>query len=361
MKILHFDLDDIQNPLGGGQAVRTFEINRRLAKKGHDITVYTSPFKGSKNETKDGVKYRRIGFAHGPLRYISYFLSIPFIILTNKSDIVIEDNIPPFTFGLSGLYTRRPVISITQFMGAKMESKKHHFPFWIIETFGAKIYRRFIVLTENMKTKIRALNKRASIIVIPNGIDSIPPTSHTKGDYLLYLGRIDFHEKGLDMMIEIMELLHKKIPSLRLIVAGKGNDEEKLKQVLKEKNPSNIEYIGKIIGTEKEQMIKNCFALTHPSRYDNFPFTFLEAASYGKPILCFSIENLKELMEEKIGLSTKPFDIEKFADNIVTLWNDRNLYGSLSKNAHDWAKRHLWENIVEEQEKYYFDCLKKNI
>jgi len=356
MKILHLDFDDLESPTAGGQAVRTFEINRRLAKKGHDITVVTLPYAGSVNKTKEGIKYERAGIKKYPFSLISYFFSVRSIIRKHTFDLVVEDNISPFTFGFSPLFTKKPVISQVQSFHGLHASKKYHLPFWMIEKYGAKFYKNFIVLTREMQKEILTLNGKANIKIIPNGIDKVPGISKTDKKYFLFLGRIDFDYKGIDYLLNIMEHLQKTRPELKLIIAGYGLEEGKLKSLIRGKDLKNTEFIGKVGGEKKEKLLGECTALVMPSRYETFGITMLEAAKHGKPTVCFDIPNLKEHMESKIGITVPHFNTTKFVESMIELHDNKEETEKLGRNAHEWAKKYLWDTIADEQEKFYYTC-----
>lgn len=361
MKILHLDFDDLESPTAGGQAVRTFEINRRLVKKGHDVTVITMSYPGAKNMVREGVKYERCGTKFYPLNFISWFLSVPFVLHSHTFDLVVEENFPPVSFGLSPLYTRKPVIAQIQSLFAEQSSKKHHLPFWFIEKHAAKLYKNFIVLTENVQNKIRMLNKKARIQIIPNGLSNIYPLHSTHKNQLLFLGRIDYHHKGINHLINICKLLEIQLPQFQIIIAGDGRDRQKLETQIQDEQKNgrlrNTKYIGKITGNEKEELIKNSVLLLLPSRFETQPFSMLEAAAHGKPAAFFDIPNLHELIKKNIGVGAPAFDEKLFAETVVRTINDQNLLETLGNNAHVWAKEHLWDTIVEEQEKFYLSCL----
>ena len=62
MRVLWFNWRDILNPEAGGAEVYTHEIMKRLAKRGHEMTLFTSKFKGCElNENIDGVDIIREG------------------------------------------------------------------------------------------------------------------------------------------------------------------------------------------------------------------------------------------------------------------------------------------------------------
>lgn len=366
MKILHFDFDDLESPIAGGQAVRTYEVNRRLAKMGHEITVVTMDYAGAQNKIKDGVNYRRIGLKKAPWSYVSYFLSIPFQLRKHQFDLVVEDNISPFTFGLSPIYTRKPVISQVQCFFAEESSQKHHLPFWIFQRYGAKAYQNFIVLTQNMAQKIAHLNKNAQVKIIPNGISKTFPVTasphsniNPADSYFLFLGRITFYHKGLDILLKSMITLQQSAPNLKLIIAGEGEDQDNLLRLIHQYNLKNVIYKGKVHGQAKETLIQNCIALVQPSRFEIFPFTILEAAAHGKPTIAFGIENLKEIVTN-IGLLINPFDEFAFAKAMIAIAKDFTTQKALGEKARHWANNHLWDQIVRQQENFYLETLERS-
>ena len=100
MRILHLIYDDLDNPwLGGGGAVRTQEIYRRIAARGHRVTVLCGRYPGAARvERRGGVAYRRVGLSRGyVLSRLTYVLGAARLLKHGGYDIVIEDVSPPTT------------------------------------------------------------------------------------------------------------------------------------------------------------------------------------------------------------------------------------------------------------------------
>src|SRR5665213_1272774 len=57
LRILHFAFEELGQPDSGGGAIRTFEINRRLASH-HQITVVARRYPGARRHIEDGIEYR---------------------------------------------------------------------------------------------------------------------------------------------------------------------------------------------------------------------------------------------------------------------------------------------------------------
>ena len=62
MRVLWFNWRDIRNPLAGGAEVFTHEVARRLVRRGHEVTLFSSYFPGCvREEVVDGVRVVRSG------------------------------------------------------------------------------------------------------------------------------------------------------------------------------------------------------------------------------------------------------------------------------------------------------------
>jgi hypothetical protein len=94
LQILHLAFDDHRFPGSGGGAVRTFEVNRRLAQR-HQVTVVTLNYKGARERVEEGIRYVQVGIPYSYFgRIISYLLCLPLALRRYPSDLVVEDFTP---------------------------------------------------------------------------------------------------------------------------------------------------------------------------------------------------------------------------------------------------------------------------
>jgi len=211
------------------------------------------------------------GIKHYPLNFISYFLAVPFILHGHDFDLVVEDNIPPVSFGLSPWYTRKPVISQVQSLFAAESSKKHSLPFWIVEKYSAKMYQNSSYSPKTSKDQIRNFNKKShKLPVIPNGFIKNLSAHAENNKQLLFLGRIDYYHKGLAHLIKIAKTYKVRFritKSSSQEMGGTVKTEEDI-------NPwtQNINYIGKSKAKkrrnyEKQHGIASSFAFWNTSFY----------------------------------------------------------------------------------------------
>jgi glycosyltransferase involved in cell wall biosynthesis len=113
--------------------------------------------------------------------------------------------------------------------------------------------------------------------VIPNFYDPDEWKLSTKeGKYLLYLGRLQL-DKGLQIVIEIA----KKMPSMKIVICGKGDPRSYILM-----NLPNLEYRPPVSGLERSDLLRNAYALLTPTRYvEPFGGVNVEAQMCGTPVL----------------------------------------------------------------------------
>lgn len=357
-KIIISSYDDQKNPVySGGGAHSVHQLSKRLAKK-YEVTVLTGTFKKAKNEVIDKVKYIRIGsdiLGHkiGQLIYQYHLIRYA---RENNYDVWIEGSTPPFTFSLLPLFARKPLISwIHMICGYDMQ-RKYNLNFARLEQELSKFYQYIIVPTDWVKNEVMTMNPRAEIFTITPGFDLKPCKKKFKkiaslGDYLLFIGRIEINQKGLDLLLEALQYTYK---NTQVVIAGSGskNEEKKLSVLIaKYKVADKIKRIGRIKGQEKEAFFKYAKAVIIPSRFETFSLTALEAILYEKPVICFNIPQLNWI-SAKYAYKIDPFKIPELAYSI-----DKALFSKIYKNISEsekkeYLKKVSWKNIAG-----YFDEL----
>jgi len=226
MRILHIDPDDMLNPYSGGGPVRTYEICRRLVARGHDVTVLTPTFEGSTPElVREGVRYVRLGRRvgnHGSSHHITFFFAAPRALGDFPHDLLVEDFMPPLGPTFTPLISRRPVVGSVQWFLAPELQQRYRLPFVWGERRLTRRYVHLVVLTEAMRQHLQEHAPHTRFCVIPNGLDArFFEAEIAAGDYMLYVGRIDTLQKGVDLLLRAFARLDAALRP-RLLLAGHG-------------------------------------------------------------------------------------------------------------------------------------------
>lgn len=360
-KIIFSSYDDIKNPTyGGGGAFAVHETAKYLVKN-FDVLVITGSYPMAKDETVDGVRYRRIGPASLSAKisqFLFHFL-LPFYVLTEEFDLWIESFTPPFSTSFTPLFTKKPVIGLVHMLSGEDMYRKYHIPFYLIENFGLTFYKYFIVLTEHSSRRVRLHNSSAQICIIGNGVHiSSQPEQSIDSGHISFLGRIENNQKGLDLLLGAYSKVANKI-NIPLSIAGSGSYEEQviLSNTIKKYGLNGkVSVIGRVDGVQKDEFLRKTMIGIVPSRYETFSLVTLEMMSCGIPTIIFDIDNF-DWIPQDAAIRVQPFNIDALAESIVRLATDNTLRHTVSKQARLTAEKYEWSVVVKKYEEYIMSIL----
>lgn len=361
IKVIFSNFDDKKNPnYGGGGAVAIHEVAKRLVNK-YNVTVITGKYKGYKNEVIDGVKYHRIGFlySNAKLAQITYQLLLPFHIVSTKFDIWFESFTPPFSTGFLQLFTTKPVVGITHFLSAEEKSREYRFPFYIIQNLGLKTYKFIIALSDDIKHKIERVTRNVKISVIHNGVTPIKFKNRTIGDYMLFIGRLEVDQKGIDLLLEAFKKASNRIET-NLYIAGSGQPRDIAfiqKKILELRLTRRVKLLGHIEGDEKTSVFGRAKFSVISSRYEAFSLVALESLAYGKPLVTFSIPGLRWL-DSRVSLKAKPFSASDLAQQMIEMSLNKTLRNKLHNNCLKLSKLYSWPINAKQYDQLIVSILK---
>lgn len=126
---------------------------------------------------------------------------------------------------------------------------------------------------------------------------------------LLTLGRIEPERyKGHDQIIDLLPILIRDVPDLKLLIVGDGQDRARLEGRVMEMGLSDrVVFAGRIPEHEKLDHYNVADAFVMASTKEGFGFVFLEAAACGLPVLGGSIDGSRDaLLDGKLGILVDP-------------------------------------------------------
>lgn len=111
-------------------------------------------------------------------------------------------------------------------------------------------------------------------------------------------------EKNFEASIDSVALLRDRFPALRLVIAGDGPYEEAVRQ-----HAARLGDTVVLAGHREDAMevLDASDVLMHPSHFDAFPTTLLEAMAASVPVVASQIGGIVEIVEaEATGILVKP-------------------------------------------------------
>lgn len=158
-------------------------------------------------------------------------------------------------------------------------------------------------------------------------------------NYILYFGRYA-REKGV---LTILNAYSRMKCSEKLVLVGRGSEEEKIKQFVKDNNLQDSVIVnGAIFGEEMDHIIEKAKVVLVPSEwYENGAFVALQALAKGKIVVASNIAGLAEIVQDgETGFLAEPGNPESFAaaiQRVLDLSDEE--YITMSNNIVEYAKK----------------------
>jgi glycosyltransferase involved in cell wall biosynthesis len=357
-RILHLAYEDPRAPGSGGGAIRTREVCSRMS--GFDIDIVTHAYPGARPRRRGDVRWSHAGLAVASrlLQVASYYCSLPAIVLGRSYDLLVEDFAPPCTFAFTPALSRAPVIAVVQWLFARQMAEKYGVPVGCFENAGLRLYRNFIVMSESMRREIRERVHGAEVCVAGCGVDEeLFETTPRDEGWALFLGRLDSHQKGLDLLLEAVA--RQPDPAFRLKIVGDGPDDRRLRDLTTRLGIGDrVRFLGRVTGPRKAALLAGARLLCMPSRYETFGMVAAEAMACGTPVLASDLPCLRELVRPETGVLVPPGRTQEFADALTGLWGDPGRCRRLGVAARATVRHLQWQSIAERQAGFYGSVLR---
>ena len=165
---------------------------------------------------------------------------------------------------------------------------------------------------------------KASSFLLPYGFKATQTESETSKnkDFTIgFVGRLETHTKGLDLLIKAFEIFHKYHPYSKLWIIGDGEGRDYLENFIDINQVENVVLWGKKFGEEKDELISKMHVFAHPSRNEGLPTAVLEAAALGTPTIVSQATNVAEYVSGYgAGIAIDNNNINALAEAIKLLY-----------------------------------------
>jgi glycosyltransferase involved in cell wall biosynthesis len=197
------------------------------------------------------------------------------------------------------------------------------------------------------ENKAKSLNPNIKSKIIYQGVsDSFFAVKRKSPKYILFLGRFDNHQKGIDLLLNAYNIVKKQI-KFPLVIAGHGPDGNKINEQIKNLNlERQVSVYGPAYGKEKDKLAAGALFTAFPSRHDEMSIWSLESLAYGLPLVCFDLPEAK-WVPSSVSLKAKPFDVTNYAKLLLQAC-DKTKIARLQKNARAFAKNFKWEYVARD-------------
>ncbi|MBX4191014.1 glycosyltransferase family 4 protein [Candidatus Saccharibacteria bacterium] len=205
-----------------------------------------------------------------------------------------------------------------------------------------------------------------NIKYIPNGIDlktfQTKPTTavkHPKMKTIFYIGRLE-GRKGIKYLLRAFNDLAQRNENVQLLIAGRGPDENKLRDYVSENEIPRVTFLGFISDADKIHHLHRadvfCSAATHG---ESFGIVLLEAMAAGCPIVAGDNIGYQSVMKGTGAISLiNPKDIVDFSRRLEIMLTNEDIRRVWLKWAKDYIKQFDYKTITEMYESAYKEAIK---
>ncbi|NHV60331.1 MAG: glycosyltransferase [Candidatus Verstraetearchaeota archaeon] len=371
----------------GGPVRVAYDISRKLADRGHLVTVYTTDIKDE--NSRGGTAFKKVdGVNVFYFRNLSIYFAKKKIFITPSLIPALKKNVR--SFDIVHIHGNRTTLNPIFYHFLKKGSVPY-----VIQSHGGlpsiglskNLYDLFFgyrLLKDASKvvalTRIEAEQYRSmgvpkeKIVIIPNGIDlseydELPPKGSFKKKFnisedrkiILYLGRIH-KTKGIDLLVRAYAHLKNEMKCRDVVLVIAGPDDGYLSEAKALANSlgvyNSVMFTGFISSEDKLKALVDAEVFVTPSFY-GFPMTFLEACTVGTPIVTTSLGDTLEWIDRNVGYVAQPTPRD-LAEVIFRIISDDELRSRFSKNCTEIVKSEFAiEKVVEKIEKVYKDVVER--
>lgn len=363
MNILIFSWRGPKHPNAGGAEISTHEHAKGWVKAGHDVTLFTSAFKGcKKREIIDGFQVIRRGgqvfgvhieaikwylFSKHPEfdLVVDQFHGIPFFtpLFIKAKKLAFIHEVTKEIWGLNPLPW--PFNRVSALIGEAFEPLVFKL-----------LYKSIPFMTVSDSTRndlIRWEIPKKNITVIHNGLSAPKKVNLFKKEKektLIFLGALN-KDKGIEVALKIFGLISQiKKDKWKFWVVGKSA--AGYLKILKLQSrklgiEKKITFWGFVNAERKFEFLSRAHLAVNPSVREGWGLVVIEAASVGTPTIAFDVPGLKDsIKNNKTGLLSDQ-STDSFAKKIEFILNNKDEYKRMCKNAYLWSKKFIWEDSAE--------------
>jgi glycosyltransferase involved in cell wall biosynthesis len=169
-------------------------------------------------------------------------------------------------------------------------------------------------------------------------------------------------EKALEVLVGAAERLRPEFPDLRVLIAGDGPEEERLRAQIR---AAGLDETVLLLGTRRDvpDLLAATDAAVCCSDFEGTPLSVMEYMGAGTPVVASDVGGLPELVEHGIhGLLFEPRSASGLATALGELLRDPDRRAAMARRARDRQRRdfHL-DTLAARLESLYEDLFRASV
>jgi len=233
--------------------------------------------------------------------------------------------------------------------GARQGTARYQYFYWIKGVvFKVLLYRLILPYSDHVFVQSEQMKKDISekgipeekMTIVPMGIDeklfseresAVQVDLNLGKDSIVYLGTL-IRARRIDFLVRVLKIVRKTRPQARLILVGKGEDQEDIDILEREAERLGVREALVITGfmpqkqaLEYVEAADVCVSPFYPTPILNStsPTKVVEYMALGKPVVANDHPEQRVVIEESGGGICVPYDESAFANAVVSILGDR--------------------------------------
>ncbi|MEK6798808.1 MAG: glycosyltransferase family 4 protein [Planctomycetota bacterium] len=237
---------------------------------------------------------------------------------------------------------------------------------WMIRS-GLASADRVVALSAGWRRKLLAMASGANVVVIENAVaePSVGNRAEASGVCrFLVLSRMDAW-KGIDDVLDACLELRRRRARFHLTLAGPpgtaGGAAELTEKIQARNLAGFVEYVGTVVGKEKEVLLRRADVFVLPSHHEGMPISLLEALSHGLAVVATTVGAVPEVVDPpREGLLVPPHEPARLADAMGKLLADEALRRAMGTRARGAAVTRFSERRLRQDLTTLYDDLTRS-
>lgn len=361
-------------PYQGGEGNVCFYTARELARRGHQVTVFTV-------ETGEDFDYpQEINICRlPPLITIGNASFLPGLLQINQFDIIHLHH--PFIFGAELIWTvskLRGIPYIITHHNDLIGNGLRYYLFKAYSVFSTRLVfsgsKKFAVVSldhaKNCLITPRLRNRWLDVVEVPNGVDADTFRPGLDGASLrrangiseeekvvLFVGTLDraHHYRRVDKLIEAIRILEDR--NLYLWIVGDGDQRIIYQKLAIESGMNeNIHFLGRVDHQHLPDVYAAADIVVLPSQIqESFGIVLIEAMACGKPVLASNLPGIRTVLTDGWdGFLVKAGEAIDLAKKIRQLLDDPSLRRVMGQRGRAKIEaKYTWSKVVDRLECIY--------
>lgn len=379
-------------PVRSGSSLWAKSLVSALRKRGHDVRVVTTQWKGGEREPegpREDIVYRLPAWVVPRNRFLLGSSIIPVaysldnrrrmleIVQQFKPDIIHQINHIFDTVLLSAYAAKKTSTTLVGSITTPIQSNypivhalMHIVDLTVVYRFGIRYWQR-IICSDSEQTRYTLDRYRTRVhgrVVtdiypgIHERIRQSRPAERTLWPQLVMVGHVHAVRDPTNLILAMPAIL-KRFPNAKLDIAGRVHFNRPVDRVRALGLESSVRFLGEVPLEQVPELVSRAhvFVILHQCRYAGLSFTAIEAMQFGTPVVINAPDDLYGPGAIKDGESLVLVDANKvseIASKVIGLLADKELREKIGLNGQRFvASTFSWEICAQKTERLYEEIL----